>query len=338
MTEERDNEQAGAPVEQDETTDTQVLAAVERAAEVPAPETSADESEAVQSEAAARAGDEDPVVVPDIESTAPYDRPVIAAPVEPPSASRSETAEEIFAAHTPHRGVPVQPAAPVTGAAAGAASAVSAEPAAAPAPLPPVRDGEIRISADHPMAALYMQTPMPPEVRGNRGAGVLIALLATLAFAIVYAGVLALWQAPNFPPSTFLNDGLLPWVLSWGFAGAALGFFLGLALLVLIFGRAGWWAYAIGGLLVALTSWALSVLGFALDAQFAGDSVSFAPFSLAENFGLFLPTIAAAIVGREVAVWFGAWIGSRGRKVKRLNAEALTEYEKAMSEVQAKQP
>lgn len=48
--------------------------------------------------------------------------------------------------------------------------------------------------------------------------------------------------------------------------------------------------------------------------------------------------LIAGIVAREVSVWFGAWIGARGRKMKRLNAEAITEYETALAEVQAKQP
>ena len=171
-----------------------------------------------------------------------------------------------------------------------------------------------------------------------RGAGVLIALVATVAFALVYAGVLALWLAPSYPPSTFLNEGLLPWVLNWGFAAAALGFFVGLAVLVLVVGRAGWWAYVLGGLLVAIVTWGAALLGYALAARFGGETVSLQPLSLLTEYGLFIPVLAAGIVGREVAVWFGAWIGARGRKMKRVNAEAIAEYETALAEVQAKQP
>ena len=337
-----DRKQAGAPVEQAEATNTQVLAAVERAAEVAAPAADANASGATADAADAPAADGSAATpVP----TSTSERPVIAQPTEAPSAGKLETAEEIFAAHPPREGGAASVAA------GAAATAVLAEetPAAtevvvtetagvADAELSPARDGEIRISADHPMAALYMQSPMPPEMRGNRGAGVLIALLGAVAFALVYAGVLALWIAPSYPPSTFLSEGLLPLVLSWGFAAAVVGFFVGFVLLVLIVGRAGWWAYVLGGLLVAIFTWSATLAGSALGERFSGEVVSLQPLSLLSEYGLIFPVLIAGIVAREVSVWFGAWIGARGRKMKRLNAEAITEYETALAEVQAKQP
>lgn len=357
MSQERETEQAGAPVEQGEPTDTQLFAAVERAAEVPAPEPQTSGTAAASHDAQG------------VDST----RPLIAESVEPPSAGEAESAADIFAAHNgsgasasgttssasagldaifaeegaPHSadGAAAAPTtvapttvAPTTGAPTTVAPATGAPAASTESNLPPVRDGEIRISADHPMAALYMQSPAVPDMRGNRGAGVLISLLATVAFALVYAGALALWQAPNFPASTFLDDGILPWVLNWGFAAAVGGFFVGLTLLVLIVGRAGWWAYVIGGLLVALLTWVVALGGYAFNAHLAGESLNLHPYTLLVDFGLFFPVIAAAIVGREIAVWFGAWIGARGRKMKRLNAEALEEYEKLLAEAQATQP
>lgn len=333
-----DRDQAGAPVEQVVSTETQVLAAVERATDVSSPA------------GAPSAPDEisDIGVTPNSEDTNQpsgsdehAERPVIAALIDPPNASKLETAEEIFAAHPssvqPGVGA-VDASTAALGAPAGVADAVAVTTVAAANVLPPVRDGEIRISSDHPMAALYMQSPLPPEIKGNRGAGVLIALLATFGFALVYAGVLALWLAPNYPPSTFINAGLLPWLLNWGFAAASIGFFAGFALLVLIVGRAGWWAYVLGGLLIAAFTWVIALFGFALDASLSGAKVSFQPFSLLVEFGLFFPVIAAALVGREISVWFGAWIGARGRKVQRLNTEAVAEYETALAEVQAKLP
>lgn len=341
-----DRKQAGAPVEQAEATNTQVLAAVERAAEVAAPAADANASGATADAADAPATDGDAAkTVSSSVSTSTSERPVIAQPIEAPSAGKLETAEEIFAAHPPREGG----AASVAAGAAATAVLTEETPAATevvvtetagapPAELSPARDGEIRISADHPMAALYMQSPMPPEMRGNRGAGVLIALLGAVAFALVYAGVLALWIAPSYPPSTFLSEGLLPLVLSWGFAAAVVGFFVGFVLLVLIVGRAGWWAYVLGGLLVAIFTWGATLAGSALGERFSGEVVSLQPLSLLSEYGLIFPVLIAGIVAREVSVWFGAWIGARGRKMKRLNAEAITEYETALAEVQAKQP
>lgn len=329
MSDERDQEQAGAPVEQAAPTDTQVLAAVERNAEPQA-------NEAVEVPVAVtETGDS---VVHDTaaqESTQETERRKIAAFLEPPSASEVETASAIFAANGANAAASAT-AQPDVAEAAPTAEPVVAPAVVAPAPLPPVQDGEIRISADHPMAALYMQTPLPPEVKGNRGAGVLISLLATVAFAILYAGVIALWQAPHFPPSTFLNDGLLPWVLNWGFAAAVVSFFVALTVLVLILGKAGWWAYVLFSLLGAAFVWVGTAVGNAVTVFLSGESVGLTPYLLAVDYGMLFPVIAAALVAREVMVWFGAWIGARGRKVKRQNAEAVVEYEKALAEAQAK--
>lgn len=334
MSEERDNEQvAGAAVEQAEVTDTQVLAAVERAAEVPVADPATQDPSVSELNSTVTTGEAAAVAI---------ERPKIAEFLEPPSATEVESASDIFASNgTAETQMQTQTQAPgepqlVTPPVAVAPPETQMQPV--PAPLPPVRDGEIRISPDHPMAALYMQTPMPPEIKGNRGAGVLIALLATVVFALVYAGVLALWQAPNHPPSTYLQEGFLPWVLNWGFYAAVFAFFVGLAVLVLIVGKAGWWAYVIFGLVAAIFVWAITVLGYALSAQLAGEQVSWHPASLLIDFGLLLPVIAAGIVAREVIVWFGAWIGARGRRIKRENAEAIDAHEKTVAEVQAKLP
>ena len=346
MSEERETPAAGAPVEENQATSTEVLAAVERASEVTPPATALDE--ATVTPAAAGVAVPTPanvarVATPVSDDT--VDRPIIAPVLEQPSAAPGPSASEIFAAATPAQpeGASPLPTPSPQGAVlaerlqadAAAEPLVAATAVAASPKLGPVRDGEIRISPDHPMAALYMQTPMPPELKGNRGAGVLIGLLATLGFALVYAGVLALWIAPLFPPSTFLSEGLLPILMSWGFILAVAGFFIALTVLVLIAGRAGWWAYVLGGLIVAVLVWGATLGGVAIDARLAGESVGFDPIALVADFGLVIPVLAAALVAREVTVWFGAWIGARGRKVTRKNAAALAEYEEALNEAQA---
>ncbi|MFF8818509.1 MULTISPECIES: phage holin family protein [Leucobacter] len=202
----------------------------------------------------------------------------------------------------------------------------------------PARDGEIRISADHPMAALYMQSPMPPDLRGNRAAGVLIALLGAVAFAVLYAGIVSAMIARDFPPSTFLTEGLLPWVTSWGFIAGVVAFFVGLAILVLIFGRAGWWAYVIFSLFVGIIVWVATTATFALTGgpyEAVDGAKGFV--ETARQLAFTVPTLGAAILAREVAVWFGAWIGSRGRRMTAKNAALLEEYEAALAEVRAKQ-
>lgn len=228
------------------------------------------------------------------------------------------------------------------------AAAAPATPAAATVVTEtPARDGEIRISPDHPMASLYMQTPTPPDLKGNRGAGALISLVATLAFALLYAGIIALWIAPTYPPSTFLTEGLLPWVTSWGFIAAVVAFYIGMLVLVLIFGRAGWWAYVVFSLFVGVLVWFATTGAFAVtgtpwvsvselvqEHEASGSRIEMA-ITIMKGIGFTIPTLGAAVLAREVAVWFGAWIGSRGRKVRAKNAEMLAEYETALAEVQA---
>lgn len=287
MTEERDTEQAGAPIDETGASETEVQAAVERAIDPVATEPAV---VAIPAEDAAGASE------------------IIALQEEPPVVTDME----------------------MPSAAAVAAPIVAVEaPAAQPAE-------SIQIATDHPMAGFYVQTPLPPEVRGNRGAGVLIALIATIGFAVVYAGVIAAWIAPVFPPSTFLSEGMLPYVSSWGFIFAVVAFFVGMSLLVLIFGRAGWWAYVLGGFFVGVLVWAAATVGFTLSRDTFNIVITgMEPLEIVNLVGLSMPTIFAAIVAREVSVWFGAWIGSRGRKMKAKNAEALASYEARIAEPQA---
>lgn len=348
MSDNRETPSVGAPVEETEASRTEILEAVERAKEAPdAPEGAP-------------------------HGVAGTGEPHLAGPVNESSDAIEELRRREAAAQVdtqmdvdvPANGVTgtVAPGTAVPGATVPAAAAPAAPGTAVPAPervvaptdlpsaaaeptevsaLPPIadgpaRDGEIRISPDHPMAALYTQSPLPPEVRGNRGAGTLIALLATVGFAVVYAGVIALWLAPQYPPSSYLDEGLIPSLASVGFGAAVVSFFIALTLLVIIVGRAGWWAYVLGGFFVAALVWAGTVLGGGLHDRFIlGQGVSWNPFELMAAYGLQIPVLTAALVAREITIWFGAWIGARGRKIKQQNAEALAEYEQALTEAQA---
>ena len=40
--------------------------------------------------------------------------------------------------------------------------------------------------------------------------------------------------------------------------------------------------------------------------------------------------IAAFVIGRELTIWFGAWVAARGRRVTELNREAQREYERTL--------
>ncbi|UOQ57942.1 hypothetical protein MUN78_03630 [Leucobacter allii] len=319
----------GAPVEESEASRTEVLRAVERATQQPEEEAAGEPAPAA---AAAGAPADEPTAAPEAADA----ETAVAADPEAAETARRQAISEVdtqLDLEKPDLTAPREPLTPLDDL-----------PSAAE---PPVRDGEIRISADHPMAALYTQTPVPPDLRGNRGAGVLIALLATVGFAIVYAGVLALWLAPHYPPSAFVTDGLVPWLTSLPVIAAAVAFFVGLVLLVLVVGRAGWWAYVLGGFAVAALVWAAATASLAYfgtpdetpQEMIGGALGGFDNLpEILNRFGLTVPTLAAALVAREATVWFGAWIGARGRRMKLRNAEALAEYEAALAEVQAKRP
>lgn len=317
MSENRETPAPGDPVEEEVSTETEVLAAARRATEGEGDALVVEEE--VSEEIAVEIPDADGIDAEELARREAVSLEDTELNMEPVTSERVEIVE-----------VDEMPSA-------------AAEPRAAettPIPPAPPRDGEIQIDSADQFADLYTQTPPAPELKGNRAAGTLIALLATLGFAVVYAGVLALWLASDFPPSTFLESGLLPWVTSWFFIAAVVAFFVGLEALVLIAGRAGWWAYVLGGFFVAVLVWAVSAFVAALTGgpwstpeELAPDfAFSLAGFgSLTTTVGLTLPVLGAAIVAREAAIWFGAWIGSRGRKVKQRNAEALAEYDQQLA-------
>lgn len=304
---------AGDPSAREQVNTTDVRDAIERARTATA--------EGLQAEAAQSSPQSEPQPEQESATTIFPETDRVALPVSTPSAA----AEPV---------VPLPSAAPSTESEPFAAANAAAD-TAAPQPQ------QYTIDPEHPMAALYIQQPMPPTPQGNRGAGVLIGLLATLGFAVVYAGLIALLRAPFFPPSRFLEDGLLPYLTSWGFILPVAAFFVALALLVLIVNRAGWWAYVLGGVLIAAVVWAAAGVGYVLSPQLGEEG---ARNSDAYQLGIdqviemvkTLPALAAGIAAREVTVWFGAWIGARGRRMKVKNAAALEEYEAKLAEVQAK--
>jgi hypothetical protein len=67
--------------------------------------------------------------------------------------------------------------APATGAAGAATLAPDAE-----------RD-ELYVAPQPGVQTIYVQAPTPPRMRGNRGLGVLVALVGTVLFGLLYAGV-----------------------------------------------------------------------------------------------------------------------------------------------------
>lgn len=173
---------------------------------------------------------------------------------------------------------------------------------------------------------IYVQAPSKPKPKSNRGFGIAVSLLATGVFAVLYAGILALILAANNGSVDVLDEVLARapyWI-------PVIFFFLAMALLVTIVNRGGWWAYVLGGFAVAAI-----VYGSYLGGVLIDQANNIAPSQIAETVGGSLLAPAAIIsflVAREVPIWFGAWIASRGRKVRERNAEAQAEYERVLEQ------
>src|SRR5699024_7415720 len=111
-----------------------------------------------------------------------------------------------------------------------------------------------------------------------------------------------------------------------------------LVLYVLIFNRTGWWLYAVFGSVIAGIVWVGAAVGMSMSPQLAapGDDAQH-NIRLFAQFLITVPALVAAVAARESAIWFGAWIGARGRRIKQRNAAAQAEYEQQLAELKTPQ-
>ena len=199
------------------------------------------------------------------------------------------------------------------------------DPAAAET-VQPVETGLPPVAPDR---VVYVDAAQPPRKKGNRGVGVLLAILAAIVFGALYAVITAIVDASNLGAVdvAFLSKPAF-WV-------PVLFFAVGFILLVLIANRANWWAYVIGSLLVALFVYFGSVFTLVL----ANGILAMTP----AGGGIFLRSvfvspgaIVAALLAREIALWTGAAIAARGRRVRARNIEAREAFERDEAEAKAK--
>jgi hypothetical protein len=200
-------------------------------------------------------------------------------------------------------------------------------PAADPAMDPAIaaKPAELKEGGDAPEGAdqqvVFVEAPLPPKKKGNRIVGSLFAVLATVVYGLVFAGVIALTYLAigGKVPSSFISTPTFyfPIVL----------FLIGLVLVVLVVNRGGWWSYIIGSAFVALLVYFGTIgLLLLLDGVVAQTP---AAASRAFQIGLRDPfVIAAALIAREIAIWTGAVIGRRGKRVKAKNIEAREAFDR----------
>lgn len=208
-----------------------------------------------------------------------------------------------------------------------------------PAPEKPVADvpaeaaaatGEVAPDASSDFAGrevVYVQAPVPPRLRGNRGVGSLLAILGAAVFAALYAGLgwVLITVGLAAKDATFQQ-----FILSPEFLIPVPIFLVAFVILVLVVNRAGWAAHVFGSLLVGLAVY-FGTAGIAalLFTVSGGGAPSFG-FLLSQPF-----IIIAALVAREVAIWLGLAISARGRRVKERNLQLVDEWEQEHAETKA---
>ncbi|AZS44920.1 hypothetical protein BWL13_02517 [Microbacterium oleivorans] len=177
---------------------------------------------------------------------------------------------------------------------------------------------------------IFVQAPEAPRPRGNRGAAGAIGLLAALLFAILYlAATLGLSILNDDLALDALGNRTVEVVTTWGFWVPVAVFFLGFWLLGAFINRGRWGRWVVFGLIVGAIAYGGHILGQLFEAPFW----SIAPSRAGEIVGdqLLAPlAVIAFVLGREITIWFGAWVAARGRRVTELNDEAQREYERTL--------
>lgn len=209
-----------------------------------------------------------------------------------------------------------------------AAFAPSPAPAAAAgvAAAPIIADGSYPAYQPAPAPV----APVPPAPKGNRRGGTLIALLGTVAFAVVYAAV-SFFVISASVQGVGAVQAFVSYLATAAFIVPVLVFAIALILIVLVVNRAGWWAYVLGGFFVAVLVYFGGIAGALVHVQAWGWQPQ-EQYDFVRSLTMDPLTLAGAIVAREVSIWTGAWIALRGRKVKARNAAAREEFERRFAE------
>ncbi|PWB97469.1 hypothetical protein [Homoserinimonas hongtaonis] len=199
---------------------------------------------------------------------------------------------------------------------------VAVAPAQQGAPEPVAPQPEV----DRPATVTADAPAERPRRKGNRGVGVLLAFLGAVVFAVLYAAITALVY-------TLAGRGfdVLEYATSSAFIVPTATFLVVFVLAALFINRAGWWAWVIGSLVIAVVTYFASS-GIIL---LLADIMTLTPSQAQELWmGLLFsaPLIIALVVAREVSLWFGALIAARGRTVRARNAEARAAYDREREE------
>jgi hypothetical protein len=258
----------------------------------------------------------EPVETPD--ATARLDAAVERANAVPMASDVDDSAAAVpepVPADSDRREAYVPSATVATGAATGAA------------PLAP--EPELYVAPQPGPQTVYVQAPTPPRPRGNRGFGVLVALIGTVLFALLYAGVayLLLLGQGDAAEATSVFTQFLTRPVFWV---PIVAFFLGFAILAAIVNRGAWWYYAVFGLLVAVLVY-FGYLGGALLTVEAWTLTADEAREFIDQRWLDPFAVTAFIIANEIPIWLGGWIAARGRTVTEHNRLAREAYDRELA-------
>lgn len=261
-----------------------------------------------------------------------------AAPINtgPADTGPAETDTSSYAPADSEPVVPVVPVALVVGAAAPTEPPVDYAAVAAPRDAPADPPAAVAPVYTPPaQSPIYVQAPTKPKDKSNRGGGIMIALLATVVFAVLYAIAAFIIIGVTSSTIAVTLTGFSAFAALPVFYIPIIFFFLTYSALIAVINRGGWWAHVLFGFLVAVVVYFSYIGGAMLGLVFDGRADGLNPAELGRivsTLWLNPGAIAAGLIAREVPIWFGAWIARRGRQVTARNAEARTEYERLLAD------
>ncbi|WP_374009670.1 hypothetical protein [Leifsonia sp. LS-T14] len=192
-------------------------------------------------------------------------------------------------------------------------------------------------SGPQPVAPIYLQRPEPPKKKSNRGVGILIALVGTVAFAILWAAAVLIVGSLLTPTDEFLPSLLEFFTGGVGFGirgwAPVLAFFIGMVVLIQILNRSRWWAYILGGLFVGVFVYFVFIGANLIAAQYWTRTPNELAILL-RSLWVSPFAVLAGVIAREISIWTGAWLAARSRKLKARNAEAQADYEQQVADAQ----
>ncbi|MBI5161273.1 MAG: hypothetical protein HY996_07660 [Micrococcales bacterium] len=260
-----------------------------------------------ESAASGRTDPEPPAAV----RTDPEHAAAVRTDPEPPAREPEPGPEREFRASDPEAVAAVpDPAAPAPASAAPAATTPAA------GALPP---------AAAPTSSYFVEPPVPPKARHNRGFGVGIALLSSLIFAALY-GAVVIGISVFYVTAADFAQGMTRFLASPAFWVPVIAYAVFAVLTALILNRARWAAHVFFSLLVGLLVYASSVgvilLIEGVLARSGREQLILLVTALAQPV-----LLAAAICAREVALWTGLATAARGRRVVARNKADREAYE-----------